>query len=832
MPQAFEKLGKILELEESQGYQARSVIGGFELFSEVWLADALAEVQDEPTRIAVREIALLLSKYEKADADLRVKVIGEILDHLGGGPSAPSAVVTPVPTPRPPTVPPPQKPGSIQPRPDAPSDTPPATEPPEPQGPRPPSGLEAPVSTLPGISTSYAKRLQRLDVSTVGDLLYLFPRRYQDYTTLKPISQLEYGEETTVIGVIWETNSRKSRGGGTVVSSIVADASGTIEAVWFNQPYLVKQLRAGRRIALSGRVDQHLGRLTLQSPEWEPLESELIHTGRLVPIYPLTSGIGARWIRRLMKRVVDHWAPRLRDHLTDEIRERAGLLDLSTAIRQIHFPDTLEMAEKARRRLSFDEFFMIQLGMLNQRRKWKSQEGTSIPRDEAQLGALIESLPFELTGAQRRSLDQVLEDLSRPEPMSRLLQGDVGSGKTIVATAAILMCAAAGKQAALMAPTEILAEQHYRTISEIFVRMPNGPRGRPIEVLLLTGSLRRVQRGQVYAALASGQADIVVGTHALIQRHVTFKDLGLAIIDEQHRFGVAQRAVLRGKGAAPHTLVMSATPIPRSLCLTIYGDLDISVIDELPPGRQPIDTRWLLPRERERAYAFVRSQVDKGHQAFILFPLIEDSERVEARSAVEGYEKLKETVLPDLRLGLLHGKLKTSEKDRVMEAFRDGQIDVLVSTSVIEVGIDVPNATVMLIESADRFGLAQLHQFRGRVGRGSHQSYCLLLSDTASPDDPKTQATWERLRAIEQTQDGFVLAEKDMEIRGPGDFFGVRQSGLPTLRLANLSDVRVLEQARSEAQSVFEKDPQLSLPEYELLREKVERFWHAQGDPS
>jgi ATP-dependent DNA helicase RecG len=688
------------------------------------------------------------------------------------------------------------------------------------------------VSSLPGISAAYSARLRRLGIGTVGDLLYHVPHRYDDYTTLRPINRLEYGEETTIIGTIWETRTRKARSGGAIVSSIIADASGTIEAVWFNQPYLARQLRAGRQIVLSGKVDEYLGRLTMQSPAWEPLEKELIHTGRLVPIYPLTRGITDRWMRRLMKRVVDYWAPRLEDHLPNDIRERAKLVDLTTAIRQIHFPDRQQAAEEARRRLSFDEFFFVQLGMLHQRQEWQSQPGTPLPRNQALLDAFSQSLPFQLTEAQRRSVDQILSDLAQPHPMSRLLQGDVGSGKTVVATAAMLMAVASGKQCALMAPTEILAEQHYQTITELLANASDWSLERPISVVLLTGSLRRVQRGRVYAALASGQADIVVGTHALIQRHVTFKDLGLVVVDEQHRFGVLQRSTLRGKGASPHTLVMSATPIPRSLALTVYGDLDISGLDELPPGRQPIETRWLLPRERERAYAFLRSQIEKGRQAFILFPLIQESDKVEARAAVEEYERLQQSVFPDLRLGLLHGRIKAREKDRIMTDFRQGGIDILVSTSVIEVGIDVPNATVMLIEGADRFGLAQLHQFRGRVGRGAHQSYCLLLSDVASPNDPKTKTTWERLKAIEETQDGFVLAEKDLELRGPGDFFGVRQSGMPTLRLASLSNVRILEQARSEALVLFKDDPTLNKPEHQALAQKVAQFWQVKGEPS
>ena len=815
MPTAFDKLEKILRLEQSQGYRNRAVIGGLETFAEIWRKEALAEAPDAEQSQRVNEIADALQRYAQADESQRIRVVDDVLTRLDPGPVKP-----------PPRQPPLHKPG-VHPKP-APSTPSPVTPPSE----RPSTGLDAPVSTLPGVSTAYTARLRRLDILTVGDLLYHFPHRYDDYSTLKPINQLEYGEEVTIVGTVWESGTRRTRGGGEIVTSVIADASGTIEAVWFNQPYLTRQLRPGRRIVLSGKIDEYLGRLTLQSPEWEPLERELIHTGRLVPVYPLTRGLSARWMRRLTKRVVDHWAPGLQDYVPEVVRQRAGLMGLSTAVRQIHFPDDRQAAEEARRRLSFDEFFFIQLGMLRQRQKWQSQAGMPIPTNQAVLEAFQQSLPFELTGPQQSSVDHIVRDMAQPQPMSRLLQGDVGSGKTVVAAAAMLMAVAAGKQAALMAPTEILAEQHYRTLSELLADTEGWGLERPVSVALLTGSLNRVERRKVYTALASGQADIVVGTHALIQRHVTFHDLALVIVDEQHRFGVVQRGTLRGKGGSPHMLVMSATPIPRSLALTVYGDLEISVIDELPPGRQQIETRWLLPRERERAYAFVKAQIEKGRQAFILYPLIEESDKVEARAAVEEYERLQREVFPGLEVGLLHGRMKGKEKDEIMTRFRQGEIDILVSTSVIEVGIDVPNATVMIVEGADRFGLAQLHQFRGRVGRGEHRSYCLLLSDTASPDDPQTRSTWERLKAIEGTQDGFALAEKDLELRGPGDFLGVRQSGLPALRLASLSNLQVLEQARAEAQLIFQDDPALAKPEHQALSEQISRFWQGKGELS
>jgi len=820
MPTAFEKLEKILKLEQDQGYRDRAVIGGLKNFAQVWQNEAQEESQDLASIDRIEAIGDLLARYEETDAAGRARIIEEALSQLHQDVEVRTVTRRP----------PPQKPGTSPAQAPAPAE--PQPKPAAPPAERTGLGLDAPVTKLHGISTAYASHLKRLGIETVGDLLYHFPHRYDDYSSLKPINRLEYGEETTIVGTIWETRSRQTRGGSAVVTSIVADGSGTIEAVWFNQPYLARQLRAGRRIVLSGKVDEYLGRLTFQAPEWEPLEQELIHTGRLVPVYPLTRGISARRMRRLMKRVVDHWAPRLEDYMPSMVRERAELVDLRTAMRQIHFPDSMEDAKQARQRLAFDEFFLIQLRMLQKRHQWQSQAGAPIVRNQALLERFLEALPFELTGAQQRTLEDILGDMAQSRPMSRLLQGDVGSGKTVVAAAAMLMAVAQGKQAAIMAPTEILAEQHYRGISELLAPAEEWGLGHPIAITSLTGSLRRVERGKVYTALASGEADIVVGTHALIQRHVTFKDLGLAVVDEQHRFGVIQRATLRQKGNAPHVLVMSATPIPRSLALTLYGDLEISVIDEMPPGRQPIQTRWLLPRERERAYAFLRSQIERGRQAFILYPLIQESDKIEARAAVEEYERLQKTIFPDLRLGLLHGKMKSKEKDAVMTSFREGETNVLVSTSVIEVGIDVPNATVMLIEGADRFGLAQLHQFRGRVGRGGHQSYCLLLSDTASPQDPRTKTTWERLKAIEETQDGFVLAEKDLELRGPGDFIGIRQSGLPDLRLARLSDVRVLERARAEAQALFETDPTLGWPEHRALAEQIVRFWQTKTDPS
>jgi ATP-dependent DNA helicase RecG len=506
---------------------------------------------------------------------------------------------------------------------------------------------------------------------------------------------------------------------------------------------------------------------------------------------------------------------------------------------QTHYPDSYSLKAEARRRLAFDELFLIQLGVLGKKRDWQeSQPGNAFKVIGENIDKFLRSLPFTLTGAQQRVLQQILGDLQETRPMSRLLQGEVGSGKTVVAVTALLAAADNGYQGALMAPTEILAEQHFRSICQLLSKVSErkeeqdnlcryyGLFSHPLTFALLTGSLSEKQKSALHEEIESGKVDIVIGTHALIQRAVEFSRLGLVVIDEQHRFGVLQRLALRQKGFNPHILVMSATPIPRTLALTLYGDLDLSVIDELPPGRKEIKTKWLKPEQRARAYDFLRREITAGAQAFIICPLIEESESIEAKAAVAEYERLSQEVFPDLKLGLLHGRMAIAEKDKAMKSFRDGKLDILVSTPVVEVGIDVPNASVMLIEAADRFGLSQLHQFRGRVGRGEKQSYCLLLAEKPSPEGS------ERLQAIEGIQDGFVLAEKDLELRGPGEFFGTRQSGLPDLRMAKLSDTPLLELARNEAIALFQKDSGLTMPEHKLLAQELSRVWQTGGELS
>ena len=776
-------LRKILELEREKGYQDGAVIGGLDSYLARWDSEA-------------GDSEILVISYSSLDIDQRREWIERVvhwLDEMEAGNQRTPAL-------------------EIK-----------ANE-----------FLDLPLISIKGISSSLAVKFRRLGVSTVRDMLYFFPRRHIDYSKRKTIAQLEIGEDQTLVATVWQAREALL-GGRRSTEAIIGDETGNMRVVWFNQPYLARQLRTNSKLALSGKVSIYKGTKVFQSPEYEPLTKELIHTGRLVPLYPLTRGLSSRQVRRLVKETVDCWAPQLADFLPQEVRARARLLGLSEAIKQAHYPQNDQIKDSARKRLAFDELFLIQLGVLSRRRDWReSGEARPIKADRQVLDRLLGSLPFTLTQAQKRVLEEILADLDKVKPMSRLLQGEVGSGKTVVATAALLTTVANGYQGAFMAPTEILAEQHFWNIAQLFAEAGERERAegsvrtfsaflpRPIKVALLIGSIKKSEKKELQRVIWEGGVDIVLGTHALIQEEVEFQRLGLAIVDEQHRFGVMQRSALRQKGANPHLLVMTATPIPRSLALTLYGDLDLSVIDELPPGRQVVETSWLDPDDRERAYQFLRREVEAGRQAFVICPLIDESEAIEVKAATREYERLSEGVFPDLRLGLVHGRLKAGEKEEVMRRFRAGELDILVATPVVEVGIDVPNATVMLIEGADRFGLAQLHQFRGRVGRGQQQSYCILVAET-----PSTEGV-ERLSILERTHDGFLLAEEDLRLRGPGEFFGTRQSGLPDLRMAKLSDLKLLELARTEAIRLFKQDPELSWPQHQLLGGQVARLWQGE----
>ena len=861
MERALKRLERVLELEKQQGYQNKAVVGGIGQFAAYWITQAQEEATDESDLALAEQVSQVLMDYGRLSGNqARAKAINDLLAnierrrarHVASPPApAPQAPLPPAPAPPPrpaepaPPTPPPAAPErqerpevvdesdldaeetDEEPAPEEEELLEPEEEPDLPPVAADPVGLSRSISHLKGVGPKIAEKLNKLGAETIWELLYLFPRRYDDYTLLKPISKIRYGEQVTIIGTIWQTKVRRSRTNQPITECIVNDGTGSVQATWFNQPWLAEQLPAGMQIVLSGKVEQFLGRLAFNSPEWEPLELEPLRTRRIVPIYPLTEGLNAGKMRELMQRAVKEWAGRVPDPLPDEIRKRRNLYSLGRAVQQLHFPDSQDAIRRARQRLAYDELFLLQLGVQRQRRDWQAHTGASLTVAAEQFAAYLDALPFQLTGAQQRVIEEIRADLAADRPMNRLLQGDVGSGKTVVAAAAMVTAAWAGAQAALMAPTEILAEQHYRGLRGLLE-----PLG--LRVALLTGSTPAADRPAIYEGLADGSIHIVIGTHALIQPTVQFRRLGVAIVDEQHRFGVDQRAALREKGPSengdfisPHLLVMSATPIPRTLALSLYGDLDLSTLDELPPGRQEIKTRWLRASERERAYNFIRRQTAEGRQAYLIYPLVEESEMIDARAAVEEFDRLSREVFPDRRVGLIHGRLPSTEKDMAMRAFAGHETDMLVATSVIEVGVDVPNSTVIVIEGADRFGLAQLHQFRGRVGRGEHQSYCILIAEDVSAEAEQ------RLAALEATNDGFVLAERDLELRGPGEFFGRRQSGLPELRMASLlHDADVLTMAQEDAAALFAEDPNLERLEHQALREQVRQFWEQAADVS
>ncbi len=836
MDSLFVRLVKMLLLEQKQGYQNRAVIGGLDKFASEWEVEAIAKARNSQQASAARDIASLLTGYPTvAQTEGRQRIVRRILENVRG--VAPE--VTPIleeempsallPTPK-------LAHGAITAQPQAKSVRAMGEQPAHTAQRRPavPSGLQekslpsdgfrADVTALPGVGPAKAALLAKLGVRSVADLLDLFPHRYEDYSTFKPIYKLQYGDEVSIIANVWKVSSRVTRGSRKLVVATLSDASGKMEAVWFN-PYVAKQLKRGQAYVFSGKVSAFLDRLSLQNPQVERLDRELANTGRIVPVYPLTEGLSLKWLRHLTRNSVQSWAKHIPDYIPEAILDRYHLLPLPIAYRQIHWPDNNDLLQAARRRFVFNELFLLQIGVLRQRQAWRQLPGVPLAISQEQIDVFLGHLPFHLTGAQQRVLQEILVDLRGSSAMSRLLQGDVGSGKTIVAAACIWAALQHRKQSAFMAPTEILAEQHFRSLQQLFRHFRHRD-GRPIQLVLLTGSLPAAEKAAVLEQLARGDIDIVVGTHALIQEGVAFHDLALIVIDEQHRFGVKQRAALRGKGNNPHLLVMSATPIPRTLALTVYGDLDISVLDELPPGRQPIQTKWLRPVDRERVYSFIRHRVEEGRQVFIIYPQIEPGKagEEEMRSAVAAYNRLQNEIFPHFHLGLLHGKLSSAEKDQVMRAFTSGEINVLVSTSVVEVGIDVPNASVMVVESADRFGLAQLHQFRGRVGRGKYKSYCILIAD------PDSDSGAERLQAMENTQDGFILAEKDLSLRGPGDFLGVRQSGMPFLKMARLSDTQTLTEAREATENLLTADGDLQLPEHQALAERVQLFWQESSE--
>ncbi len=685
--------------------------------------------------------------------------------------------------------------------------------------------LEQPLTSLAEVGIRKGEYLARLGVYTVRDILFYYPRDHIDYARQVNIRELKAGETVTLVGTVKRCQCFSSPRNSklTILELLLKDQTGQIRINRFfaghrysHRGWQEQQKRkypVGAVVAASGLVKESKYGLTLDDPELEVLAHpgdtiDSLTIGRVVPVYALTDGVGADMVRKAVIAALPA-ATLLKDPLPVALRKHYGLIQLSEAIANIHFPAENNALELARRRLVFDEFFYLQLGLLQRQQKARQIETSAVLTPKGQLvDQFYQLLPFDLTGAQKRVINDILNDLQKPVPMNRLVQGDVGSGKTVVAVVAILAAIQSGYQAALMAPTEVLAEQHYRKLVSWFNLLH-------LPVELLTGSTPAAKRKQIHSQLETGELPLLVGTHALIQEKVNFQRLGLVVIDEQHRFGVGQRARLQQKGESPHVLTMTATPIPRTLALTLHGDLDVSQIDELPPGRQKIHTTALTGKERSHAYDLIRREVAQGRQVYIVLPLVEESEKLDVRAAVEEHQRLKESIFPQFQVGLLHGRMNSAQKDEAINQFRDNQTHILVSTTVIEVGVDVPNATVMLIENAERFGLSQLHQLRGRVGRGAAKSYCLLMSSS------KTETARQRLKVLEQSQDGFFISEMDMRFRGPGEVLGTRQSGLPDFTLASLvEDQEVLELARQAAEKVIARDATLS--RWSLLQVELE----------
>ena len=685
-----------------------------------------------------------------------------------------------------------------------------------------PPPLKKPVQYVKGVGPRRADQLARMGIHTVEDLLYHIPFRYQDRREMRTIRDLATGEEGATVGQLVRMGRRfMAKRRRWVLEAVVRDETGFLFLMWYHQHrYFQQKYQIGQRVLLFGKVDLGMkGGKWMIHPDMELVDEE-DETSRILPIYNKTTEMTVAAMRRLVHGAVDAYAELVPKGIPPEMSARLGLMDLTEAIRYLHMPPVdadlkplNEVSSEAHRSVVFDELFYLQLGMALRRRNVVKEDGLSIVPGMLAT-RLREVLPFRLTNAQERVLETIFRDMAAPHPMNRLVQGDVGSGKTMVAFSAALAALDSGFQVAFMAPTELLAEQHFRTLSPLADQLQ-------ISIELLTGDTKAKRKQQLYGMLERGEIEIVVGTHALIQESVKFRQLGLAIVDEQHRFGVMQRAALKRHGANPDMLLMTATPIPRTLALTIYGDLDVSVIDELPPGRKPIKTRVFHEGDRQKAYQLVKEQLDLGHQAYVVYPLVEESEKLDLKAATSMADELSKTFFKDYSIALLHGRMKSDEKDKIMSRFKNGEHHMLVSTTVIEVGIDVPNATVILIEHAERFGLSQLHQLRGRVGRGQAESFCVLLAQYTPADE-----SIRRLRVMADSNDGFKIAEADLAFRGPGEFLGTRQSGMPDFRVANIvRDSRILEAARDEAQGWLEKDPDLMSPASRRLRAILEDRW-------
>ena len=836
VPAWRDAFAKILALEEHKGFGDNAVSGGIRRFIERWEPELRAYLGDDPDRVA----SLISAPYRELPPEGRRRWVSAWRGALAGELEPPRLS----------------------------RDGPPAREAAEPQdakqepeaplfetavvfqhaqvrrrqhaGPKPAANPGDPDDSVSAIRRMDAKTVQRLEsmgAGTVRDLLYMLPRRYDDRADVTSIADVYAGGTFTLEGELLDVRSASvGQRRLQLVEGTLRDNTGAIDLQWFGQKFLARSLRVGSTMVVHGKAEIYRGRLTIQSPEYDVVTETAppLNAGRITPVYRLTQGVTARNLRSLTWRALERFLGGVSETMPEDALVRTRLVGLRQAISDAHYPQDLSHADRSRRRLAFDEILAFQMAILGRRRhRERDAIGSPVQYSGSAVDGFLSELPFTPTKAQIRCIGEILADMARgTPPMSRLLQGEVGSGKTLVALTAILAAASDHRQSSLMAPTEVLAEQHYATTGRLLstfeqpLQQPNvfsaylPSLRRPFTVGLLTGSTRAAPRREVLRLASEGHLDLLIGTHALIQDGVELPGLCLAITDEQHRFGVAQRTALRSAGTEqPHALMMSATPIPRTLQLTLYGDLDVSTIDELPPGRQDILTRLVPEDKRNAAYGFVRQQVEAGRQAFIICPLVEESENLDVRAATEEHKRLSSEVFPDLKLGLLHGRLSSRDKDKVMRQFRDGELNVLVATAVVEVGIDVPNATVMMIDGADRFGLAQLHQFRGRVGRGEHRSYCLLMSESES------ERARERLTALENNRDGFKLAEIDLQMRHEGDIFGTTQSGDQTmLRIANVFDQDLMALARQEAAAILDADPELTDPKHAGILAERDRF--------
>ncbi len=672
--------------------------------------------------------------------------------------------------------------------------------------------LAAVLNTTP----TKLKLLHAMGLRSVEDLLLHYPFRYEDKSRITTVNMFNIKELNNSIGMLSPIKNELTKFGKKIQRATFTDQEGgTIRCIWFNQAYLAQQWSSPAQVMISGKVKYNNGLMSFQAPTIEKAHKTQLHTGSIVPIYHETEGITSKWLREKLRSVI-HYAHQFEDILPEKLRKEMDFPKKSQAIASVHFPENSEKLERAKKMLAFEELFILQLGALQQKKKWSDQDGAiALVLDAELIKSFLNTLPFQLTDAQKICLYQILKDAEKSQPMLRLLQGDVGSGKTVVAAMAMLPFLKAGYQCVVMSPTEILAKQHFSTLRKFL---------KEYSTELLIGSLSKKAKEEAHQRISNDEVKLIVGTHALIQEAVSIPKLAFGVIDEQHRFGVTQRAELVKKsgGPIPHLLMMSATPIPRTLALTIYGDQELSIIDQMPPGRKPIITKVVHPQARKQANLFIDDQIEKGRQVFVICPLIEESEKLESKSVLQEYERLQTYDFPHRKIMYLHGKMKSDEKDKIMEDFKEKKYDILVSTSVIEVGIDIPNATMMVIEGAERFGLSQLHQFRGRVGRNDMQSYCFLYTTK------QEQSSSRRLKAMSDYSDGFKLAEIDLEIRGPGEVYGLKQSGLPDLKMASIMDGRTIAMAREKAQELIDQDAQLM--QFPMLQELVERmggYWKA-----